>query len=85
MDLPVDSPTTLIDDGADHLWIGSASGILRIAKTAYDKTLADHSHQMPHRLFGRIDGVIGVPIRTTMRGTPSVTETAGSGFSRPQG
>ena len=62
MDLPVDSPTTLIDDGADHLWIGSASGILRIAKTTYDKTLADHSHQMPHRLFGRIDGVIGVPI-----------------------
>ena len=60
--LPVDNPAALIDDDADHLWIGSSSGILRIAKGVYDKALTNRLPQMEHGLFRRIDGVVGVPI-----------------------
>ena len=53
---------TIVEDDLGFLWIGAASGILRVDRHELVEASANPGHQLRYRLFNAADGVAGAPM-----------------------
>jgi hypothetical protein len=52
-----DNLYAIAEDGEERLWLGTSSGILRVARADLEARLRDRRRPLPQTLFGRFDGV----------------------------
>ena len=53
---------TIVEDDLGFLWIGAASGILRVDRRELVEASTNPGHQLRYRLFNAADGVAGAPM-----------------------
>ena len=53
---------TIVEDDLGFLWIGAASGILRVDRHELVEASTNPGHQLRYRLFNAADGVAGAPM-----------------------
>ena len=58
---PTDNLTAVVEDELDNLWVGTGSGIVRLARGEFDKAIADPSYRVRYDLYDRSDGLAGLP------------------------
>ena len=71
--LPIDGLTSIIEDTNGRLWLGTASGILGLAKTDFEAALAHRWDDIAAITLDSADGVAGT---TGWIGQPSAVRTA---------
>jgi ligand-binding sensor domain-containing protein len=55
--LPDDAVSQILDDGRGHLWLGTFSGVVRIARSEIDEVFSGRSARVRCRRFGRAAGL----------------------------
>ena len=58
---PVDSTTFIVEDESGYLWIGVASGVLRIDRSEFERAANDGSAGLRHSFYDASDGIAGTP------------------------
>ena len=66
--------TSVIGDDAGALWLGNASGIVRMNRSEFDRGIISRSDQLNYRLLGTSDGVAGTTGWTGQRSAIRTTD-----------
>ncbi len=58
----IDGVTAIVEDLERQLWLGTSSGIVRLARSKFEEAVANPQHQLRYRLYDTSDGVAGMPV-----------------------
>jgi signal transduction histidine kinase/ligand-binding sensor domain-containing protein len=67
--IPVQNAITILQDTEGHLWLSQRFGLIRVAKSEFDKAVQDATHRIVYDIFDWSDGLLSQP--TWFSGSPT--------------